>query len=1422
MASTILPFCRGHKSIVSHFSYSLLLITALLSQAAATMNDIRNHSTTLNGLSISCINVNSLNMASANKPAQLKKLYGILKLRSDVIFLSDTRMSNRNLVSSITDVTSIFRNNSFGSYSCYFNSTKNKRGVGILINNKLAFADLDRRTDPDENYLLLKVQLRGNILILGAIYGPNTLDENFFINLRNDINALGNFPTILGGDWNTTFSSLPVDLNPDCLNMANVPNPRHSLLLNELCDLLNLTDPFRSLYPFRKDYSYTPRAAGSVNRSRIDFFIFSQDLLTLCEDCSIADCLSNSMFDHKAVTVKFRGTGTYTPNNSISVKTIKDPDTELLIKISVSECYLIYQDRERVVKNRLLTLLGTARRYLRNAGPDKNFYFLDFQDQHEYDSRQTNLRECRQILNSNDINDIANLNVNIQHDIFFEMILNHVKNDLLSYQSFLNKFLFREKRVLSELISTLKNNHILNFQEIGDAEKKLQRISEQEIETALELHPAFEHLNGEKMSPKFLKLAKNSNNYAKLSQVTDPNGNPFPSAAATNEYIVSYFESIYRAPENMPADFDGLIENFLGPDICNNQIVIDSKLSVQESEFLDRPLSIQELDTAAQEAKTRSASGSDGFSNMFIKKYWSFFRFPLLQYALCCFEKKQLTDNFRNASVRLIPKKGDATNIKNWRPISLLNCFYKVISRAVNNRLKKLNDRFTSRAQKGFTTSRYLQEVILNVTQNISYCEENNIPGALVSVDLAKAFDTIYHGFVRAAYKFFGVGDLMLDIMDTLGTNRTSRIIFDDNTLSRPIKLGTGRPQGDVPSPLQFNAGNQILLFKLELDPEILSIYFQAELPRNLFPVNTDNLSINFRNESNGETDKTDGLADDTSVGTLMERGSLARMKVILIDFSVISGLKCNFEKTCILPIGARTEMDFIETDLGFKIVNEITLLGFRINSNGPMTEHIFQSIYEKIGSIIVCWDRYKLSLQGRIGIFKTLLLSQLSFHGSVLRPSYETLTKIQNLMNNYVTGNLKIAKNRLYREPVEGGLGLINLDFFLTGLHVSWIKKCHLSSRDNWRIDIRSYSSGNCLTFFSNNAAVQRRPVLFNIAKDFENFSNVFYRKNENYKEAFILNNKLFQDYRHDNQLITPALFRGNVPVLNIEQVSKLKFKDFFTDGRAKTLDELVTDTGINFSLMTYMRIMGPLFNFSRSIRQADTGTGSESIEKFLGVKKGEAKKVRSLLTSNVPTTLVNNLTVVKTFFRVIGIVTPERDVGKIIGFWRGSYLTNKVRDFVFKFYNNQLPINTRLSHYVANRNRLCTFCTSEGVPLPADENFRHLFFDCPTTKRIHLWFNNKYRFLNGNDPDRWVKFFFLGTLPEQENFSELGQLFSMTIQYLIWEMRSYKRIFSGTTLDLDFRYHIKNCFSNQKRLSAILPGLPLRIRTNMQWTDI
>ena len=103
----------------------------------------------VNNLSLASINCNSLNMSTINKSLQKNKIYGITKLRTDIIFLSDIRLSNRNLGSNIRELEGNFLMNPYGAYKFFYNSSMNKRGTGILVKNDIPFLEIRREADPE-------------------------------------------------------------------------------------------------------------------------------------------------------------------------------------------------------------------------------------------------------------------------------------------------------------------------------------------------------------------------------------------------------------------------------------------------------------------------------------------------------------------------------------------------------------------------------------------------------------------------------------------------------------------------------------------------------------------------------------------------------------------------------------------------------------------------------------------------------------------------------------------------------------------------------------------------------------------------------------------------------------------------------------------------------------------------------------------------------------------------------------------------------------------------------------------------------------------------------------------------------------------------------------------------------------------------
>jgi exonuclease III len=190
--------------------------------------------------SISTINCNSLNMSSAAKWNQTLKICGITKLKSDIIFLSDIRVSNKNLISAAADLKNLFINNPYEKYDFFYNSTKNKRGVGILVKKNINFDILERRDSEDENSLLLRLRIRGSEVIFISVYGPNNVDNQFFTTLSNYLTDRRDVPVILGGDWNATLCPDPIQNNLDCINMARLPNANHSNKILDLCQNFEL------------------------------------------------------------------------------------------------------------------------------------------------------------------------------------------------------------------------------------------------------------------------------------------------------------------------------------------------------------------------------------------------------------------------------------------------------------------------------------------------------------------------------------------------------------------------------------------------------------------------------------------------------------------------------------------------------------------------------------------------------------------------------------------------------------------------------------------------------------------------------------------------------------------------------------------------------------------------------------------------------------------------------------------------------------------------------------------------------------------------------------------------------------------------------------------------------------------------------
>ncbi len=636
---------------------------------------------------------------------------------------------------------------------------------------------------------------------------------------------------------------------------------------------------------------------------------------------------------------------------------------------------------------------------------------------------------------------------------FFGLLVENTRKAGIKMQKTLSRIKGIRILSLETSLKNLKLNYDMNLEQIVDTENQLKVIRDNDLRDRLRDHKIFEHLHAERATPLLLNLARKKCNAETLEVITNDHGEVFDNSDMRGTFIKEFYSKLYEKDNSVA----GEIESFLGGDICSHPLVVESKLKDNERIELDMPISVEELDKALDKANIKSAPGVDGFSYRFIKCFWNIYRYPLFAVATDGLEDNSLPSFFKTAIIKLIPKKGDVTHIKNWRPISLLSNFYKIISWVINTRLQKIVDRVMSRAQKGFTKSRQIQEVIINVMETMDYCSKNGIKGVIVSIDQAKAFDSVSHNYMTKVYKFFGFGDRIIRWLSSIGTGRNAAVRLADDKLSPAFDLGRGHAQGDSPSPILYNLAAQIVIFKIELNP----LMKRLRTDPVIIPENFVHAPL-YKHKGLGQTNINESFADDSSNLVLLDMESLSELKQVLDNFRTLSGLSCNLEKSFVMRIGNLngTISDDI-LGLGFNFVDKITLLGFTLQNYGNISSTNYEKVMIKVENLTRFWERFDLSIGGKLSIYKSLLLPQINYIASILTPPDNVVARLNDTMEKFVAGGLNIRKSKLYSPIKEGGVGMLDLNDFISALQCSWIKWCHRNIIDNWRYQLLTVSAG-------------------------------------------------------------------------------------------------------------------------------------------------------------------------------------------------------------------------------------------------------------------------------------------------------------------------------------------------------------------------
>ena len=164
--------------------------------------------------------------------------------------------------------------------------------------------------------------------------------------------------------------------------------------------------------------------------------------------------------------------------------------------------------------------------------------------------------------------------------------------------------------------------------------------------------------------------------------------------------IKSFYEKLYskgkKNDENKKKFFDNI-----------------RKLNKESSESCEGKVTNEECYKILKEMKFNKSPGNDGFTVEFCVTFWPQLGEMLVETLNETYEKRELSNSQKQGVITLLEKEGKNTlYVKNYRPISLLNVDYKILSKVLASRIKKILGEIIHNDQVGYIKDRNIGEAV--------------------------------------------------------------------------------------------------------------------------------------------------------------------------------------------------------------------------------------------------------------------------------------------------------------------------------------------------------------------------------------------------------------------------------------------------------------------------------------------------------------------------------------------------------------------------------------------------------------------------------------------------------------------------------------------------------------------------------------
>ncbi|XP_019418409.1 PREDICTED: uncharacterized protein LOC109329191 [Lupinus angustifolius] len=469
-------------------------------------------------------------------------------------------------------------------------------------------------------------------------------------------------------------------------------------------------------------------------------------------------------------------------------------------------------------------------------------------------------------------------------------------------------------------------------------------------------------------------------------------------------------------------------------------------ISAEDNHFLTSRFEEEEIKEAVWSCEGDKSPGPDGFNFTFIKKSWDCVKSDIIAMVDDFYIFGDLARGCNASFIVLIPKSSSPQGLGDFRPISLVGCIHKLISKLLVGRLKRVIHSVISDCQTAFIKGRNIMDGVVIANEIIDQARKKKDGNCFIfKVDFEKAYDSVNWSFLLYMLERMGFCFKWRNWIKSCLQSNSFSILVNGSPTSE-FRMARGLRQGDPIAPFLFL-----------IVAEGLGGIMRSAVSKKIFTgysVGRDEIVISHLQ-----------YADDTLLIGENSADNIMVLKSILKCFELVSGLKINFHKSSF--IGIKADPSFVQVAVNRLLCGvgsiPFKFLGIPVGAN-PKRLSTWSLVIDTFKRKLSRWQQKLLSFGGRVTLLKSVLSSLPIYYFSFFKAPVSIIHELERIQRRFLWGRGEVNKGihwvrwkEVCRSKEEGGLGVKNLGLFNLALLGKWRWHMLSSSESLWVKVLRS-----------------------------------------------------------------------------------------------------------------------------------------------------------------------------------------------------------------------------------------------------------------------------------------------------------------------------------------------------------------------------